>query len=66
MKTKFVNEGFIKTHNEPRKPDTKSREAETEAEAGRKKKYCEAEAEAEFIKKTALKEAEAEAEANNF
>ena len=54
-----MNEGFIKTPIEPRKPDTKFREAETEAEAGRKK-YHEAEVEAEAIKK-AFKEAEAEA-----
>ena len=32
----------------PRKPDTKFREAETEAETGRKN-YCEDEAEAEAI-----------------
>ena len=36
IETKFVNEGFIKTPSEPRKSDTKFREAETEAEACRK------------------------------
>ena len=36
---------------EPRKPDSKFREAEAEAEAGRKNNY-EAEAEAEAIKNT--------------
>ena len=40
-----MNEGFIKTPIEPRKPDTKFGEAETEAEACCKK-YHEAEAEA--------------------
>ena len=49
IETKFVNEGFIQTSIEPRKPDTKFREAETEVKAGRKK-YYEAEAEAESIK----------------
>ena len=49
MKTKFVREGFNKMPNEPRNPDTKSREAETETEGGREK-YYEAEAEAESIK----------------
>ena len=45
IETKFVSEeDFIKTLIEPRKPDTKFRETETEAEASRKK-YCEAEAE---------------------
>ena len=44
-----MNEGFIKTSIEPRKPDAKFREDEIEAEAGRKK-YYEAEAEAESIK----------------
>ena len=39
-----MNEGFIKTSMEPRKPGTKFREAEAEAEAGRKN-YYEAEAE---------------------
>ena len=46
---KFVNEGFTETSIEPRKPDSKFREAETEAEAGRKK-YYEAEPEAKLIK----------------
>ena len=31
-----MNEGFIKTPIEPRKPDTKFQEAEAEAEASRK------------------------------
>ena len=44
-----MNQGFIKTPIEPRKPDTKFREAEAEAEAGRKK-YYEAEGEVESIK----------------
>ena len=44
IEAKFMNEGFIKTPIELRKPGTKFREAE--AEAGRKN-YYEAEAEAE-------------------
>ena len=44
-----MNEGFIKTPVEPRKPYTKFREAETETETD-VKKYYEAEAEAESIK----------------
>ena len=38
-----MNDGFIKTPIEPRKPDPKFREAEAEAEASRRK-YYEAEA----------------------
>ena len=50
IETKFVNEGFIKTPIELWNSDTKfRREAETEAEAGRKR-YYEAEADTEFIK----------------
>ena len=49
IEAKFMNEGFIKTPIEPRKPGTKFREAKAEAEAGRKN-YYEAEAEAESIK----------------
>ena len=44
-----MNEDFIKTPIEPRKPGTQFLEAEAEAEAGRKN-YYEAEAEAEAIK----------------
>ena len=62
IETKFMNEVFVKTPIEPRKPGTKFWEAKAEAEAGRKIYY---EAEAESIKK-AFKEAEAETEANNF
>ena len=47
--SKFLNEGCIKKPIELRKPDTKLRETETEAGAGRKK-YYEAEGEAESIK----------------
>ena len=42
-----MNEGFIKTPIEPQKPDTKFREAQTEAKADCKKYY---EAEAKSIK----------------
>ena len=44
-----MNKCFIKAPIEPREPGTKFREAEADAEAGRKN-YCEAEAEAESIK----------------
>ena len=57
-----MNEGLIKTPIEPRMPDTKFREAETEAEAVHKN-----------ITKpkpkpsnTACKDAKADSEANNF
>ena len=49
IEAKFINKGFVKTPIEPRKPGTKFREAEAEAEAGRKN-YYEAEAEAESTK----------------
>ena len=57
-----MNEGVIKTTIEPRRPDTKFREAETEAKPDVK----------DITKpkpnpsKTAFKEAETEAEARNF
>ena len=49
IKTELVNEGFVKTPIEPRKPAISFREAEAGAEAGRIK-YFEAEAQAESIK----------------
>ena len=64
IETRFLKDGFIKTPIEPRKPGTKFREAETEAEAGRKK-YYKAEPKPS-PSKTTFKEAEAEAKANNF
>ena len=60
-----MNEGFIKTPNEPRRPDTKFLKAKTEAKAGRKKNVTKPKS-MPNSSKTAFKKAEAEAKANNF
>ena len=67
IETKFVNEECFKkkTPIEPRKPDTKFREAEKEAEASHKK-ILRSRSRGRIHQKTAFKEAEAEAEASNF
>ena len=57
-------ESFIKTPIEPRKPDTKFRKAETEAEASLKI-FLRSRSRSR-IHKTTFEEAEAETEASNF